>query len=117
MAFYYASLAQMDDALGKVLAALREFELEKDTIVLYTSDHGEMLGDHGMWQKFEFYEPSCGVPLVFRVPGMTAASAVCSMPLSQVQVLPTLAELCNVPVGSRRSEEHTSELQSRFGIS
>src|ERR1043166_1155747 len=101
MAFYYASLAQMDDALGKVLAALREFELEKDTIVLYTSDHGEMLGDHGMWQKFEFYEPSCGVPLVFRVPGMTAASAVCSMPLSQVQVLPTLAELCNVPVGSR----------------
>ena len=100
MAFYYANLAQMDDALGKVLAALRELDLERDTIVLYTSDHGEMLGEHGLWQKFEFYEPSCGVPLLFRVPGITAANAVCPMPLSQVQILPTLADLCNVPLDS-----------------
>jgi choline-sulfatase len=101
IAFYYANLAQMDDALGRVLAALRDLDLEKDTIVLYTADHGEMLGDHGLWQKFEFYEPSCGVPLLFRVPGMTAADTLCPMPLSQVQVLPTLAEICNVPIGSR----------------
>jgi len=41
------------------------------------------------------------VPLLFRVPGMTAADTLCPMPLSQVQVLPTLAEICNVPIGSR----------------
>ena len=54
---------------ARVLAALRELELEKDTIVLYTTDHGEMLGEHGLWQKFQFYEPSVGVPLIVRSPG------------------------------------------------
>jgi choline-sulfatase len=101
IALYYANLAQMDDALGKVLAALRDLDLERDTIVLYTSDHGEMLGEHGLWNKFEFYEPSCGVPLLFRVPGVTPGNAVCPMPLSQVQILPAIAELCGVPVASR----------------
>lgn len=98
IAMYYANLAQMDDALGQVLNALRELDLEKDTIVLYTSDHGEMLGDHGLWQKFQFYEGSCGVPLMMRVPGVTRAGSKCLMPVSQVQVLPTLAELCGVPI-------------------
>ena len=98
IAMYYANLAQMDDALGQVFAALRELDLEKDTIVLYTSDHGELLGDHGLWQKFQFYEGSCGVPLVIRAPGVTTMGSKCPMPVSQVQLLPTLAELCGVPV-------------------
>jgi choline-sulfatase len=76
IAMYYANLAQMDDTMGKVLAALRELDLEKDTVVVYTSDHGEMLGDHSLWAKFEFYEPSCGVPLIVRAPGVTTAGAV-----------------------------------------
>jgi choline-sulfatase len=94
IAYYYASLAQMDDALGRVTTALDELGLADNTIVLYTSDHGEMLGDHGLWQKFQFYEGSCGVPLLMRVPGVTQADSVCRMPLSQVQVAATLAELC-----------------------
>jgi choline-sulfatase len=98
IALYYANLAQLDDALGQVLSALRELDLERDTIVLYTSDHGELLGDHGLWQKFQFYESSAGVPLIVRAPGVTTAGARCEMPVSQVQVLPTLAELCGVPV-------------------
>ena len=102
IAYYYASLAQMDDCVGKVLRALKELGLEDDTIVLYTSDHGEMLGEHGMWQKFEFYEGSCGVPLMIRAPG--AAPAVCNTPVSLVSVLPTLAELASVPVS-----EHVDE--------
>ncbi len=97
IAYYYASLAQMDDCAGKVLAALRDLGLEDDTAVLYTSDHGEMLGEHGMWQKFEFYEGSCGVPLMVRAPGVTQA-AVCGTPVSLVSVLPTLAELAGVKV-------------------
>jgi choline-sulfatase len=98
MAFYYANLAQMDDCAGVVLRALRDLGLEQNTIVAYTSDHGDMLGEHGLWQKFEFYEASCGVPLTVRVPGLPAG--VCGMPLSQVNLLPTFAELCNVPVSS-----------------
>jgi choline-sulfatase len=97
IALYYANLAQMDACAGVVLDALRELGLDKNTIVVYTSDHGEMLGEHGMWQKFEFYEASCGVPFIVRVPGVSK-SGICEMPVSQVSVLPTLAELCQVPV-------------------
>src|SRR5947209_875444 len=75
IALYYANLAQMDDCLGRVLNTLRELDLEKDTVVLYTSDHGEMLGEHGLWQKFVFYEPSVGVPLIVRAPGVTGSGA------------------------------------------
>ena len=98
IAMYYANLAQMDDALGRVTAALRELGLENDTIVLYTSDHGDMLGEHGMWQKFVFFEPSVGVPLLFRVPGMTTPGARCENLVSLVDVLPTLGELCGISV-------------------
>ena len=81
-----------------MLTALRELNLEKDTIVLYTTDHGEMLGEHGLWQKFMFYEPSVGVPLIVRAPGVTGAGGRSQTPVSQVQVLPTLLELCGLPV-------------------
>jgi choline-sulfatase len=96
IAYYYANLAQMDNAFGQVLDALDSLQLADDTIVVYTSDHGEMLGEHGLWQKFQFYEGSCGVPLIFRVPGTKATGARCAMPVSQVQVLPTLGELCGL---------------------
>lgn len=94
---YYATLAQMDDAAGVILRALRELGLEEDTIVVYASDHGEMLGEHGLWQKFVFYEPSVGVPLIFRVPGMTPPNARCATPVGLVQLFPTLCELCGIP--------------------
>lgn len=100
MAMYYANLAQMDDCIGQVLAALRELDMEKDTVVLYSSDHGEMLGEHGLWQKFVFYDPSVGVPLLFRVPGVTAPGARCATPASLVQLVSTLLELCGIPVPS-----------------
>jgi len=94
IAFYYASLAQMDDCLGKVVTAVKELNLENDTIICYTSDHGEMLGDLGLWQKFQFYEGSCGVPLLIRVPGREAAA--CDAPVSLVALSATLTELAGV---------------------
>jgi choline-sulfatase len=100
IAMYYANLAEMDHALGQVLAGLRELGLEDDTIVLYTSDHGEMLGEHGLWNKFVFYEPSVAVPLMFRVPGLTARNARSKTLVSLTQVLPTLLDLCGLPVPS-----------------
>lgn len=100
IALYYSNLAQTDDCVGKVLDALKELGLEDDTIVLYTSDHGGMLGVHGLWQKSVFYEPSVGVPLLFRVPGATPANSRCETPVSLVQILPTLTELCGIPTPS-----------------
>ena len=94
-AFYYANLAQMDDCAGQVLRALTRLGLDRNTIVVYTSDHGEMLGDLGLWNKFEFYEGSCGVPLTVRMPhGMPA---LCNQPVSLISLLSTLADLCDVP--------------------
>ena len=97
IALYYANLSQMDDCAGQILAALRELDLEKDTMVLYTSDHGEMLGEHGLWQKFVFYEASVAVPLIFRVPGLTPENAACATHVSLTQIFPSLTELCGVP--------------------
>jgi choline-sulfatase len=94
MAYYYANLAQMDDCVGQVLRALEETGHDRDTIVIYTSDHGEMLGDLGLWQKFEFYEGSCGVPLLIHVPG--GANGVVPTSLSQVSLSATLTDLCGV---------------------
>ena len=96
MACYYGSLAQMDDCVGQVLAALDRLGLERNTIVVYTSDHGEMLGDLGLWNKFEFYEGSCGVPLTIKLPNSSAAQ--CDWPVSLVSLLSTLAEFCDVPL-------------------
>jgi len=92
IAYYYANLAQMDDNAGKVLGALRELNLENDTIVLYTSDHGEMLGEHKLWNKFVFYESSVRVPLLVRVPGLPAGGES-RTPVSNVDIAATLGEL------------------------
>jgi choline-sulfatase len=94
MAFYYANLAEMDDCLGRVIQAVHDLRLENDTIICYTADHGEMLGDLGLWQKFQFYEGSCGVPLLIRVPGRPAS--VCDIPVSLVSLCNTLTDLANV---------------------
>jgi choline-sulfatase len=92
IAYYYANLAQMDDNAGKVLRALKELGLENDTIVLYTADHGEMLGEHKLWNKFVFYESSVRIPLLVRVPGLPSGQASRTI-VSNVDFSPTLAEL------------------------
>jgi choline-sulfatase len=101
MALYYASLMQMDDNVGQMLKALKDLGLEDDTIVLYVSDHGEMLGEHGLWQKTVFYEESVGVPFIMRAPGVTTENTRSATPVSLVSVVPTLLDLCGVdiPVG------------------
>jgi len=95
MASYYGCLAQMDDCVGQVLHALQRLGLDRNTIVVYTSDHGEMLGDLGLWNKFQFYEGSCGVPLAVRIP--SNAPDLCEVPVSMVSLKATLADLCSIP--------------------
>jgi choline-sulfatase len=100
IAYYYANLAQRDEPVGTVLPSLQQLSLEDNTIVVYTSGHGEMPGEHGPWQKLQLYESSCGVPLLLRALGLLRTD-VCRVPFSQVGLLPSLAELANVPVSSR----------------
>lgn len=88
---YFASISYMDDKVGEVLAALRDAGLEEDTIVVFCADHGEMLGERGLWYKMSFFEASARVPLFVRLPGRAAARV--EAPVSLLDVGPTLLEL------------------------
>ena len=79
-----------DDGIGRVLAALGDSGLEDDTIVFFSTDHGDHLGQRRMYQKMEMYEPALRIPMIWRVPG--GSSGTCDTPVSHLDVVPTLLE-------------------------
>jgi choline-sulfatase len=89
---YYGSIAYVDDQLGRLMAALRSAALAEDTIVMLTSDHGEMLGERGLWYKMSFLEGASRVPLVIASPGRFEPRRVASS-VSLVDLMPTLIDL------------------------
>jgi choline-sulfatase len=93
---YYAAISYVDDRIGEVLAALRDSGLKRDTIVVLTADHGEMLGERGLWYKMTFFEASARVPLIIRAPGRLAPGRV-GEPVSLLDLAPTLIALCDQP--------------------
>jgi choline-sulfatase len=93
---YYAAISYMDERVGEVLRALRESGLEDRTTVLFCADHGEMLGERGLWYKMSFLEHSARVPLIIRSPG--AATARVASPVSLLDFAPTVLELAGLPV-------------------
>jgi choline-sulfatase len=93
---YYGLVTALDDYVGDLLDALERTGQREDTLVVYTSDHGEMLGDHGIWWKCCMYEQSVGVPLVVQGPGVERGRTVES-PVSLLDVIPTIADALDVP--------------------
>jgi arylsulfatase A-like enzyme len=93
MAGNYASVSFMDEQVGRVLAALDRLELRQNTLVIFTSDHGDMLWSHGWMKKQSPYEESVNVPFLIRRPGVIPAGAVSPLLLGTVDILPTLAGL------------------------
>src|SRR5205814_10098747 len=73
---YAADISVIDDGVARIVAALAERGLLDDTWIVYTSDHGEMGGNHGLMSKCVFYEPSVRVPLIVRPPGGCARRVV-----------------------------------------
>jgi choline-sulfatase len=88
---YYAALSYLDDRVGEVLGALASTGLDGDTAVVFTADHGEMLGERGLWYKMAFFEPSARVPLFVRVPGEGPGRV--AEPVSLLDLGATLAAL------------------------
>lgn len=94
---YFAATSFMDAQVGRVLSALKELGLEDNTIVVFTSDHGFMLGEHGQWMKNILWEDSARVPLIVRTPGMKVAGTRSDRTVELLDLYPTLTELVGLP--------------------
>jgi arylsulfatase A-like enzyme len=92
----YGMVEMVDDSVGQVLALLDELAISDNTIVVFTSDHGDMMGDHGLFLKgFMHYRGTLQMPMVFKVPngvpGKTSSLG------SSIDLAPTLMDLCKIP--------------------
>ena len=90
---YFANISYVDDNIGQIMDVLRDCRMDDDTIIVFCSDHGDMLGERGLWFKMSFYEGSSRVPLMMRIPGV--APQTISQPVSLLDVTPTLADLAD----------------------
>ncbi len=97
MRVYDAMAANVDHNVGRMLDAIRRLGIEKDTIFVFTSDHGELFGAHGRRAKNIFYEEAVRVPFLMRCPG-TIPTGFCGVCLNTVDIMPTLCSLCSVPI-------------------
>ena len=93
---YFASISFMDTQVGRVVAALDRLGLAENTVIVFTSDHGYHLGEHGLWQKMSLFEGSTRVPLLITAPGVSRKGGVAKTPVSHLDLYPTLAELAGV---------------------
>ena len=94
---YYAMTAEIDRSLGRLLDAVREQGLENDTLLVFTSDHGEMFGSHGRRAKYIFYEEACRVQFLVRWPGHIRPGSTDTL-LSTPDIMPTLLGALGLPI-------------------
>jgi choline-sulfatase len=95
---YFANISYVDDKIGEILAALEA--TRQDAIIVFVSDHGEMLGERGLWFKMNFFEGSARVPLMISAPGWSPKRI--DMPVSTLDVTPTLCDFAGVSMDEVR---------------
>ena len=96
-AAYWGLVHRVDKMVGQILAALHENGLAENTLIVYTSYHGDMQGEHGLWWKHVFYEESVRVPLIVHWPGVIAAGQRCERIVSALDVTATLLDALEAP--------------------
>jgi arylsulfatase A-like enzyme len=98
-AIYHGMVKYIDDQVGRVLRKLDELELADNTLVIFVSDHGDMVGAHGCVGKsiFSFYDDLVRIPLLMRMPGRIEAGRCVLQPVSQIDVLPTVLDYLGFP--------------------
>ncbi|MDQ6435899.1 choline-sulfatase [Mesorhizobium sp. LHD-90] len=93
---YFASISYIDEKVGEILSVLDATRMRDDTIVLFCSDHGDMLGERGLWFKMCFYEGSARVPLM--IAGPEIPGGLIETPTSNLDICPTLCDLAGIDI-------------------
>lgn len=106
---YYGLIKEIDDWVGRIMDTLDRHRLTENTLVIFTSDHGEMLGAHGLREKNIFYEESAHVPLLVRFPGRVKSNTVVNGYVSLIDLFATILDYMG-------AEKHNSDGQSLRGL-
>jgi arylsulfatase A-like enzyme len=114
---YCGNVTLVDRAVGQILQALEEEGLSDDTLIVYTSDHGDMMGDHGLFEKCVLYEAAVKVPLIMRVPWLSRETKHVSGRISQIDLVPTLLDLLGEPTPERLEGESRADVFYEEGTS
>jgi len=93
---YYGMVSYVDNKVGQILNELKRFNLMEDTIIMFTSDHGEMLGEHGMWFKRTYYDPAMKIPLIISFPKQYQSNIVNEV-VSLMDVTATILDIADIP--------------------
>lgn len=110
IAAYYAAITAIDEQIGRVTSALQDSGLEENTLVLFTSDHGNMLGSQGKILKRKPWEESIRVPGIFRCPKRIKPGGRSRVLLSHVDLAPTLLALCGISVPAQMQGSNLSRV-------
>ncbi|KAL4808198.1 alkaline-phosphatase-like protein [Aspergillus unguis] len=94
---YYAACTYVDTNVGKLLKVLDDTGMRDDTIIVFTGDHGDMLGERGLWYKMAWFENSARVPFIVNAPNRFAPARI-SENVSTMDILPTFADLVGAPI-------------------
>jgi len=93
---YYASITFADAQVGRIVNAVDRLGLAENTVIVFTSDHGYHMGEHGHWQKTTLFENAANVPLIIAAPDLEAAGRSTECPAEMIDFYPTLADLCGL---------------------
>lgn len=108
---YCANISYLDEKIGEILDTLDECQMSEETIIVFTADHGDMMGERGLWYKMSFFEGSMRVPLIVNAPQQYKAASI-SQPVSVLDIAPTLIEMAG---GSQQDQSIALDGHSLLG--
>ncbi|MFI3316632.1 MAG: arylsulfatase [Rikenellaceae bacterium] len=97
--YYHASVTFVDEQIGRIIEALKANDMYEESLIIFISDHGDMLGDHNLWRKTYAYEGSAAVPYIVKLPAninsVVVAGSQIDQPVELRDILPTMLDLCS----------------------